>query len=65
MTTAGIETAQQHAEPEDLQRSRFSPGTSRRQASALTGAGAITVGEGENCTAAPAVSPRWVATAEA
>ena len=37
MTTAGIETANQHAEPVDLQRSRFSPDTSRRQASALVG----------------------------
>ncbi len=65
MTTAGIETAHQHAEPEDLQRSRFSLGTSRRQASALTGASAITVGEGKNCTAAPAVSSLRAATAEA
>ena len=37
MTAAGIETAHQHAEPKDLQRSRFSPDTSRRQASALVG----------------------------
>ena len=64
MTTAGIETAHQHAEPEDLQRSRFSPRTSRRQASALVGEVGNTDQRGPG-TAAPAVSPLRAATAEA
>ena len=53
MTTAGIETVHQHAEPVGLQLSRFSPGSSQRQASALPGAGAITVGEGEELHRCP------------
>jgi len=64
MTAAGIQTAHQHAEPRDLQRSRFSPGTSRREASALLGEVGNTDQRGPG-TAAPAVSSLRAATAEA
>ena len=64
MTTAGIETAHLRAEPVGLQLSRFSPVTSRRQASALLGEVGNTDQRGPG-TAAPAVSSLRAATAEA